>query len=1243
MSSANGFGVRILGIFPIFAIVFAIALAGSLRAQSTIATGSIQGVVADRSGAVVPGATVSIINQDTGQVVKVITNGAGAYNSGSIVAGNYSIRAEAKGFKTVETTTIVQVGVTSGVNVTLEIGSASTVVQVTGESVHVNTEQASVQGVLTKDQIENLPVNGRNFLDLAQLEPGVQIQDGADFDPTKVGFSSISFGGRFGRTARIEVDGVDVSDETVGTTTENIPASAIEEFNISQSTLDLSNELTSSGAVNVVTRSGTNSYHGEGFALFRDSDFSAALPGPPSPYQRNQDGGNFGGALKKDTLFFFVDAEHTNQNLAAPVIPSAPFDVYSGNSSAPFRETDYVARLDWQTKSGLRLFYRFSYFDSRAVSAGGAVGFQPYEDKNYTRTHVAGTDFTSGGFTHSIRFEYLKFINNLRDVVQGSDLPLANYPVSINIGSVGFFTGPNFLAPQQTYQTDRQIKYDGSKLLGSHVLRYGASYNRLRGGGLFSFSAITPNVSPDGSAAEIAAASPCSPSNPPPGCGGNNLFTCPGGITGGSCALNYPLDNVTLGNGEGCDTEIPAFGAPCSGAPPDNRLGLYIGDSWKVKPNIMLTYGVRYSRDTGRADSDLPAIPELNALIPGLGNPVHQPNKNFGPQLGIAWDPHSNGKTVIRAGSGVFYENSIWNNAEFDRPVRLAQGAFLANPTPCFNSVGSAVPFSTGGVFLGGSPGAATVICQSLIGATINDTANPGDSCDGLTAAVCVANFQTAYQADAKSVGSSAPNPSYIPSLISSGSPILLGPLAPNYRTPYSIQINAGIQHELRSGMVLSVDYVRNVNLHYLIAVDANHSGDVNPKYFNLGAAQQAIALTNSQFNCPQSYSAAAINCALNSSVVDQYTQLPGASIASYAANGLDSATDLGVGSCSIALGYSCAFQGVTAGLGEAQFLYPIGRSVYNAMDVKLVDNVKRPFRGVRYLNFQAAYALSRFTNCGAALTTSAGTSPAAADQDFVNPTVDNDKPCGFSGPSALDRTHQISFGGYADLPGHFRLGTIFHFDSPLASALAVPPTGIGPGEIFRTDFTGDGTVGDPLPGTKQGSFMRGVSPSGLTNLINNYNNTTADELTPAGQLLVSQGLFTTAQLGAGNALCVNNPNSVGTSSACAVAPLVPVPPTGEVGLTWLETFDMSLTWVGTVHVAERSLSIEPSVSFYNLFNFANFNIPGNVLSGILGGSPGTVNGTTYATGDAVRVGVGTGVFSLGAPRTIEFGLKLSF
>jgi hypothetical protein len=988
--------------------------------------------------------------------------------------------------------------------------------------------------------------------------------------------------------------------------------------------------------------------------------FGAALPGPPSPYQRNQDGGNFGGPVIKDKVFFFLDAEHTNQNLLAPIVPAPPFDGFTGNTGTPFRETDYDARIDFNLWKNVRLFYRFSYFDSKAVATGGTVGYQPFEDKNYTRSHVIGADFTSkGGFTHSFRFEYLKFINNLGDTVLGSDLPFANFPVSLNFFGFGFFTGPNFLAPQQTFQTDRQIKYDGSKLLGSHILRYGVAFNRLRGGGLFSFSAITPNVSPIGSAAEVAAASPCSPTNPPPGCGTNNLFACPGGVTGGACPLNYPVDNVTLGNGEECDTEIPAFNAPCSGTPPDNRLGLYVGDSWKVKPNLTVTYGVRYSRDTNRSDSDLPgftgtAATELNAVQPGLANRVNQPNHNFGPQLGVAWDPKKDSKTVIRAGIGVFYENAIWNNAEFDRPERLATGAFLANPSACASTTGAGVPFPVVGgqpnlEFLGGNSNAASFICGSLIGATIADNNPSGDNCNGVTAAQCIATFQTTYQHASNAVGAGAPNPSYIPNLIATGSAIPLGALAPNYRTPYSIQMNAGFQRQLLPGMVLSVDYLRNVNLHYLIGVDLNHSGDV--RQFSKSNATLAIENTNQAFNCGFSASASATNCAINSTMISQFTGNPGASAVDYASFGLDSASDLGVGGCAnpqgLNLGYPCAFTGINSDLGQATFLKPIGRSVYNGMDVKLVNNVKNPFRGVKYLNFQFAYALSRFSNCGGALTTSAGTSPAAADQDFVNPTVDNNQPCGFSGPSALDRTHQFSFGGYADLPGHFRLGTIFHFDSPLASALAVPATGLGPGEIYRTDFTGDGTVGDLVPGTKQGAFGRGVSTGGLNHVINNYNNATAGNLTPAGQVLLSDGLFTAQQLGVGNQNCVNNPAFPGTGinngSLCAVAPSLQLAPQGEVGLTWLKTFDLSLTWVGSVKVKEREISIQPSASIFNLFNFANFNIPGNVLSGILTGSAGSANGTTAASNSSLRIGVGTGVFSLGAPRTVEFGLKLTF
>ena len=206
---------------------------------------------------------MTITRTDTGVATVATTNSSGFYNSGSITPGNYTVKAEAKGFATSETNVLVQIGNNSAVNFKLQVGAENTTVTVEAAAAGVNTEQTSVQGVLTATQIENLPVNGRNFLDLAQLEPGVQIQDGTNFDPTKIGYQSISIGGRFGRTARIQVDGTDISDETVGTTTGNISANAIQEFQISQSTMDLSNDLSSSGVVNVSTKSGTNVIHGQ--------------------------------------------------------------------------------------------------------------------------------------------------------------------------------------------------------------------------------------------------------------------------------------------------------------------------------------------------------------------------------------------------------------------------------------------------------------------------------------------------------------------------------------------------------------------------------------------------------------------------------------------------------------------------------------------------------------------------------------------------------------------------------------------------------------------------------------------------------------------------------------------------------------------------------------------------------------------------------------------------------------------
>jgi hypothetical protein len=264
----------------------------------------------------------------------------------------------------------------------------------------------------------------------------------------------------------------------------------------------------------------------------------------------------------------------------------------------------------------------------------------------------------------------------------------------------------------------------------------------------------------------------------------------------------------------------------------------------------------------------------------------------------------------------------------------------------------------------------------------------------------------------------------------------------------------------------------------------------------------------------------------------------------------------------------------------------------------------------------------------------------ALADQDYGPQALDSANPHRYFGPAVLDRTHQFSFGGYADLPIGFQLSLIGHFWSPLSTSLVVPNTNTGPGEIFRTDFTGDGTVQDPIPGTHVGSFDRGINPSNINRLLTNYNNNVALQLTPAGRVLVQNGLFTAAQLGVGDSLCYNNPNNLPVNSLCAVAPPVPLAPTGQVNLSWLRALDFKVAWS---HTIREKIVIQPSAGFYNLFNFANFDLPGSALNGLLTGAAGQINGTTNTGHNVNRVGVGTGVYSLGAPRQIEFGLRLTF
>jgi len=410
--------------------------------------------------------------------------------------------------------------------------------------------------------------------------------------------------------------------------------------------------------------------------------------------------------------------------------------------------------------------------------------------------------------------------------------------------------------------------------------------------------------------------------------------------------------------------------------------------------------------------------------------------------------------------------------------------------------------------------------------------------------------------------------------------------------------------------MVISADYLRNVETHTLLAIDTNHVGD--SRFFSLAAAQAAISATNSQFGCGTGYDQASSQCAINA----------GANISAYASNGLDSGYSLCGGLPCASVGEpAAAFPGINANVGTNEMLFPSGRAEYNGLQIAFKQDLKDPVPYIRSLNLQISYSLSRYI-------------APAADNDFINIATDFRNPLAYLGPNGLDRTHQISFGGWIDVPYNFQIGLIGHFYSPLPVTPTLSPTG-NTGGIFVTDLTGDGTgdgsfasnggLGDVLPGTGIGTFGRNIKAGNLNNFINNYNNSIANGApTPAGQVLMQNNLLSLNQLVA----------------LGAVQQPVPLAPAGEANMGWLHAMDLSLGWT---YKFSETTKIEPGVSFYNVMNFANFDGPGNPLSGVLSGTPGAINGTQGEQPASNRLGLGSGVFALGSPRALEFTLKFSF
>lgn len=1183
--------------------------------------GAIQGTITDPTGAAVANAQVNITSSQTGYKKDLTTDKSGFYSLGPLNPGDYTVTITAPGFQTTSVSTVIRTGTATPGSFQLTVGSSSTEISVQAGEVQVNTDQGGVSDVITKQQIDTLPINGRNFLDLAQIEPGVILQSGESFDPTKAGYSAISVGGVSGRTTRILLDGQDITDETVGTTIFNVSQGAINEFQLNRSTQDVSGEVTSTGQVLVSTNTGTNGIHGQAFYNFQDHRalFALAQNGQDPQFQRNQFGGSVGGPIIKDKLFFFGNAERIKQD-SSSVSPVTAGGFFSAIQQAhpligtPYRETYSTVRLDYNGPFGGHYFARANY-NVNAVTSNFGQGYWLYANRDNTPGLAVGADFASGRFTHSFRGSYEKFHNLISDETQGNTSIYDGLPASA-VGGSGLtfyyaaqhlYSGPHYLAPQGTFQSDKQLRYDGSWTRGAHNIRYGYSMNRILGGGFAAFFGLSPRV-------RLASSS--------------LLANC-NGVAGAAPCANDPIhgyhaSGVVLGNGQGFFSEKSGFNLPGGGVE-DWRQGAYVQDSWKVTPSFTVNAGVRWSVDTQRANQDLtlPTCADVAAAIspcgslPGstplfsLWNPsftetkTHQPFGNFGPQLSFVYAP-GNHKTSLRGGIGIFYENDVFNNTTNARNTLLKTGAFFNEAQLCSFYGTTSVVFPDGTTrnsFNGVS--IATLCSQPLA-----------------TAAPNLVALQQAYQANTVANRLST-NGAYIGTTLSTSGNAAqsVGPYGTAYRTPYSEQFNFGVQHEVFKGAVLSADYVHNASLKVSQAIDQNHIGAA--RYFNQAAAANAIAKTAATYpGCAAATTPQAqVACAIGQ----------GAQIADFAGNGLDSGNTVLNGQPASVNGFTpntgAAFAGRNAALGNGYFLVPIGRSGYDALQVVYRQVTQHPAPGIASMNMQVSYNLSRIVSSAGGATTS--------DQFFSNASWDNDDPNQYIGRNGLDRKHELNFGGSIVLKYGPRIGLIGHFYSAQPTNLTLD-NNQATGGIFSSDITGDGTIGDLAPGTLPGDYQRRLKGKDLPGYISAFNQRYAGTLTPAGQVLVNSGLFTISQL---------------TAIGATIQPIAQVPFNRALDNPTFRTLDVNFSYPIPLAKYREGLSLEPSIVFYNVANLANFN---NLNSGQLlntssaGGNfndqTGYVSGIiSYEAVNGNRVQRGSGTFNQGGARSAEFQLKLNF
>ena len=620
-------------------LIFAVMCA-AVTTHGQAVTANLQGVVSDATGAVVSAATVTAANLETGEKRSVRSNAEGFYRFNLLPRGPYEVRAQKTGFADQSLPLTLTVGDTVTANFALKVAGQTQQVEVTSLASQVDTSSSQIEQPISQVQIADLPINDRNFQQLANLIPGAA--PSPSYDPTKRLYGGIVSGGATARSSGISVDGGNFNDNIVGGPVGLVPEDAIQEFQVITNQYSAEYGHSSGPFINVVTKSGSNTLHGSGFLLYRQKDLQANgfFEKKKPDFDREQFGGSLGGALVKDKTFGFYAIERNRQQKSQTVDTGGVYPQFEGAFPAPFRDLLMVTKLDNHFTATESLSFRASFqrntsreglrIDPNLLFGGPPAGnaFQVATNENLS-WQATQTSLLSTRTLNQFTVQFNRFINNLKPTSLG---------INLRFPSVVF--GQNSSTPQNVQQDRLQLRDDFStqgSWHGLHSIKFGVDLNpRIKYNALFDLVKNTSFFfSVDDPGITCSSSTSCH----------TTLIQDP----------NSPVFFALRGIGSTKENGTTAW-----------QMAYYVQDDWKINRRLTVNLGVRYEFESGFIDAGFHQ--PLESLAPFFDSRTRKnPKLSFGPRIGFAYDPGGNGRTVIRGGYGIYYDSTPWEIGYIDR------------------------------------------------------------------------------------------------------------------------------------------------------------------------------------------------------------------------------------------------------------------------------------------------------------------------------------------------------------------------------------------------------------------------------------------------------------------------------------------------------------------------------------------------------------------------------------------------